>query len=141
MSTRIPTAAAAAAAAAATLALSLAMAAQAAEAMRVVRDPATGELRAPNAAEAAAFEKAEAQLRARSGKAGPVAPVEVRYPDGTVETKLSDDTMMYSVVTSAADGTLTMNCLPAREAQALVLKTSKKTTAAKAASKAGHAHP
>lgn len=131
-------------AAASALALALfvgaAMPAQAADAMRVVRDPATGELRAPNAAEVAAFEKAEAQLRARSGK--PVVaqqPTEIRYPDGTVETKLGEDTVMYSVVSSAADGTLTFDCLPAKEAQKFV-KSNKKSAAGKAAAKVGHDH-
>jgi len=59
----------AAAAVATALALAAPAAGQAAEAMRVVRDPQTGELRGPTAAEAAAFEKAAAQLsrRARTG--------------------------------------------------------------------------
>jgi len=121
------------------LALASPMAANAAEAMRVVRDPVTGELRAPNAAEMAAFQKAEAQLRAAKGKPAVSAPVEVRYPDGTVETKLDDDTVMYSVVSAAADGTLTMDCLPAKEAAKFVKSPSKKSST-KPAGKADHAH-
>ncbi len=131
------------AAATAVLSLSLAapMAAQAADAMRVVKDPVTGELRGPTAAEAAAFDKAEAQLRASRGQpAGKApAPVEIRHPDGSVETKLGDDTMMYSVVTSGEDGALTLHCLPAKEAQKLV-KSGKKSSVAKAASKSGASH-
>lgn len=122
----------------------MAPAAYAADAMRVVKDAATGELRAPTAAEAAAFEKAEAQLRAASGKQQrtPQAPVEIRYPDGTVETKLGEDTMMYSVVSAAADGTLSMNCLPAKEAEAFVKGAAKKpSSAGNSAAKASHAHP
>ena len=122
-------------AAAIALAMTLAapVAADAAEAMRVVRDPQTGELRGPTAAEAAAFEKAEAQLRAaRGGKAAqrPSAPQEITYPDGTVETPLGDDTVMSSVATLAPDGSIRMHCLPAQQARNLV-KGSKKTTAAK----------
>ena len=105
--------------------------------MRVVRDPLTGEMRAPNAAESAAFEKAEAQLRLRSGKPV-VQPAEVRYPDGTIETKLGDDTMMYAVVASAADGSLTFDCLPAKATQKLML--SKKTSSVTTAAKVGHVH-
>ena len=120
------------------------LAAQAAEAMRVVRDPATGELRGPTAAEAAAFEKAEAQLRAaRGGKAGaakPQTPVEIHYPDGTVETKLGEDTMMYSVVRENGDGTLAMQCLPAKQAREFV-KSPKKSSAAKLQAKVSHVHP
>ena len=56
------------------------LAAHAASALRVVRDPLTGELRGPNAAEVAAFEKAEAQLRQRNGKAAPPKqPVEIHH--------------------------------------------------------------
>jgi hypothetical protein len=127
------------------MSLGLPMAAQAAEAMRVVRDPVTGELRGPTAAEAAAFEKAEQQLRAQSGKSlTPKAQVDIRYPDGTIETKLGDDSMMYSVVKENGDGSLAMACLPAQQAQAFVKSNGKKATALKAAGKTakttGHNH-
>ena len=130
---------------AATLALAFTMStpitSAAAEAMRVVRDPVTGELRAQNAAEAAAFEKAEAQLRAAKvakGEARAPAPVEIRHPDGSVEMQLGDDTHMYSIATSGADGSLTLDCVPAKEAQKR-LKSSKKASA-KTAGKVGHEH-
>ena len=129
-------------AAACALALTLAapLSAQAAEKMREVRDPVTGEFRAPNAAEAAAFEKAEAALRARSGKAQR-QPTQIRHPDGSVEMKLDEDTMMYSVVAAGEDGALTMACLPAKEAREFVKATSsKKPVAAKAAAKGAHVH-
>lgn len=119
------------------------LAASAADAMRVVRDPATGELRAPNAAEAAAFEKAEAQLRqsqaAAKGKAAiSKGPTEIRYADGTVETKLGEDSMMFSVVSSDENGNLTFDCLPAEEAKKFVKAT--KSSKAKAKAKVNHAH-
>jgi hypothetical protein len=119
------------------LALALPMPAMAADAMRVVRDPVTGELRGPTAAEAAAFEKAEAQLRAKRGEQ-PAQPVEIRHPDGSVETKLGEDTRMYSVVRANEDGTLAMTCLPAAQAEAFV-KSSTSTFAARPAAKASHA--
>ena len=121
------------------MSLSAPMAASAAEAMRVVRDPQTGELRGPTAAEAAAFEKAEAQLRAaRSGKPAQrtLAPQEIIHPDGTIEVQLDEDSMMSSVATVGADGALRMHCLPAKQAQSLV-KSSKKAPVAKTAAKAG----
>ncbi|MEO5735167.1 MAG: hypothetical protein ABIN96_18335 [Rubrivivax sp.] len=101
------------------------LAAHAADALRVVRDPSSGELRAPNAAEAAAFEKAEARLRAQQAaasgaKAGPKPGTEIRYPDGTIETKLGDDTHMTAVVSLADDGSLTEACMPAPEAETWV---------------------
>lgn len=117
-------------------ALIVPMATHAAEAMRVVRDPQTGELRGPTAAEAAAFAKAEAQLRAaKSGKAATAtaAPQEITHPDGSIETPLGEDTMLSSVVTLEADGTMRMHCLPARQAAALVKQSSKKVVAAKTA--------
>ncbi len=110
--------------AAAALAVVLAMlpaGAGAAEAMRVVRDPVTGELRAPNAAEAAALDKADAQLRAgRSSKGQPAKEVVIHHPDGSDELKLGEDSQMYSVVSEGADGALNFDCLPAKEAQAFV---------------------
>ena len=125
------------------LAMTAPMVASAAEALRVVRDPATGELRAPNAAEAAAFEKAEAQLRqAQAGAKGKASvnkgPTEIRYADGTVETKLGEDSMMYSVVSSDENGNLSFDCLPAEEAKKFVKAT--KSTKAKAKAKVNHAH-
>jgi hypothetical protein len=119
-------------------ALGLAAPTHAAEALRVVRDAVTGELRGPTAAEAAAFAKAEAALRASKGQPAVKTPVEITYPDGTVETKLDEDSMMFSVVRENGDGTLAMACLPAKEAKAFVKGTKK--TSAKAEAKVSHAH-
>lgn len=132
--------------AAAVMALSASLAApltaDAAEALRVVRDPVTGELRGPTAAEAAAFAKAEAQLRAannpKAAKAPP--PQEILYPDGTVELKTTEDDMMYSVVAEAGDGSLKFDCLPAKAAQKFVKNAGKKAPVTKTAAKASHDH-
>lgn len=126
------------------LTLAMPLAAQAAEAMRVVRDPVTGEMRGPTAAEAAAYEKAAAQIRLKNGPA--TAPAEVAYPDGTVETKLGDDTIMYSVVRATEDGGLAMACLPGSQVGAFhkaagkAPKASVKNVAAKTKAKVNHAH-
>lgn len=113
------------------LSLVLPLAAQAGEAMRVVRDPATGELRGPTAAEAAALQRSEAQLRAKSVTAvGAVAPgTEIVYPDGTVETKLGEESQLYSVIRANEDGSLSMECLPAKQAQAWVKNNNARTKA------------
>jgi hypothetical protein len=123
------------------------LAAHAAEGLREVRDPVTGEMRGPNAAEVAAFARAEAQLRQQKGLAAAVQPqTEIVHPDGAVELKLGDDTMLYSVVRANEDGSLAMACLPAKEAKAFVSKSAKGSAAAKAKAKAltqahgGHRH-
>jgi hypothetical protein len=120
------------------------LSASAGEAMRIVRDPVTGEMRGPTAAEAAAFAKAEAQLRLGSSgsKAVVKTPVEIRYPDGTVETKLDEDSMMFSVVSANEDGTLSFDCLPAQEAKQFMKDkaASKSGTKAKTAAKVKHDH-
>lgn len=112
--------------------LSMGSAVQAASAMRVVLDPKTGELRAPTAAEAQAFEKAEAALRAAnqsaSGKTAtkPVGGVEIRYADGTVERTLGEEDMMYSVVSTDEKGDLKFACLPGPAAQKAVKAAGRK---------------
>ena len=116
------------------LSLAASLPARAADAMRVVKDPVSGELRPPTAAEAAAFDKAQAALGVR-GKGQPQAPVEIHHPDGSVETKLGEDTRMYSVVSSDADGKLAFDCLPAQEAKKFVK--GKKPLPSKTAAKVG----
>jgi len=131
-------------AAALALGLVLPLSTQAAEAMRVVRDPVTGELRAPTAAEAAAMQKAEARQRAKSrNTAAPKAVTEIVHPDGSVEMPLDEDSQMFSVVRSNEDGTLSMACLPAKQAQAWVKhngpgKAASSKGAAKASAAKGH---
>jgi hypothetical protein len=127
------------------LTLSIPFTAQAADAMRVVRDPVTGEMRGPTAAEAAAFERAAAQLRQASGKA-PTGPTEIRYADGTIETKLGDDSMLYSVVRANEDGSLAMDCLPGKQVQsfhqsaAKAAKTGAKAVSTKTKARTAHVH-
>ena len=112
--------------------------AAAAEAMTVVRDRETGELRAPNATELAALKAAEAQA-GKSRAAARSAPVETRHANGAVEMTLDDSTTMYSVATRNADGTVALQCLPAAQAQKVV-KTGKTSVAGKAAKKVNHDH-
>ena len=122
-------------------------AANAADAMRVVRDPQTGELRGPTAAEAEAFQKAEAQMRAAPTGKPPLkrtlAGKEIIHANGTVEMPLGEDSMMYSVATVSTDGVLRMDCLPAKQAQSLIKSSTnslKKTSVTRAVTKADHEH-
>lgn len=141
---QIPTAALPTRAAHVALALALALtlaaplAAHAAEGLRVVRDPVTGELRGPNAAEIAAFEKAEAQLRSKGKQ--PAPSVDIRHPDGTIETTLDPDTVMYSVVREGKNGVLVTACLPAKQANEFVLSAKKTSSMKHTKTKADHVH-
>jgi hypothetical protein len=87
-----------------------------AHAQRVTRDSATGELRAPTAAEVKAMDSsAKRSSRAvgiHSGKADPQA---VRLPDGSVMQELTTDTLMYSVARKNADGSISQYCVPGSE--------------------------
>jgi hypothetical protein len=115
------------------LAMALPMAAHAAEAMRVVRDPVTGELRAPTAAEVEAMKRAEAQQKSRGPRIATTtaAPTEIVHPDGTVEMPLGEDSHMASVVRLNEDGSLTSACMPAKQAKAWVQNGGKPMPAAK----------
>jgi len=105
------------------LVLSFSPAAQAADGvgMRIVRDPVTGQLRAPTADEAKAMDDAEAKARADRAAANPAgtadsrAPVEVRTSNG-VRYRVNDSFLSYSVMTRKADGTLAMQCVTGKEA-------------------------
>ena len=85
--------------------------------LKVVRDSVSGQLRAPTGAEAQAMaEQDMANLKAK-GKAsvgiltGTEAPQQQMTASGAVRMELSEDTMVYSVVKRAADGSLEMQCV------------------------------
>jgi hypothetical protein len=114
--------------------------AAAAEAMTVVRDRETGELRAPNATEMAALKAAETQAaKSRTQQSTRSAPTEIQHANGAVEMTLDDSSTMYSVATRNADGTVALQCLPAAEAQKVV-KTGKTAVASKTVRKVSHDH-
>jgi hypothetical protein len=114
---------------AATLALAgaLPMAAQAGEEMRVVRDPETGQLRAPNAAEARALDRAAARLRGAttSSTAEPAAPQVRVLPSGALSADLDESTLMYSVARTNEDGSLDRFCVQGADKAQAVLKAPK----------------
>jgi hypothetical protein len=83
--------------------------------MTVVRDPATGQLRAPTAAELRALQQASGQAR----RTGPdqARPPTVR-PDGVKAATLGERGMVYSVITRAPDGSLHQHCVEGEGAAA-----------------------
>ena|ERR1700712_871997 len=84
-----------------------------AQGMRIVRDPVTGQLRAPTAEEYQAMQAEEAKASAARKAVAPAAaaPVPVRRADGSVKLMLDESNMSYSVVTRNADGSLTEQCV------------------------------
>jgi hypothetical protein len=91
------------------------------ESMTVVRDPQTGKLRAPTAAEVR-------DLRTRSARPNgqpvqpPVPPKSSVRADGTRAIDLGDRALVYSVITRAADGKLVGHCVAGADAAARALE-------------------
>jgi hypothetical protein len=71
-----------------------------------VRDPQTGELRAPTAAEAQALYGTSTLKRKV-----PAQHVETVGPGGSRKVQLGRSALVYSVVTRGADGTLSEQCV------------------------------
>lgn len=77
--------------------------------MLVVKDPVTGQLRAPTADEAAALTAAPAANSATAGATASEAPKVIPGPGGGVGVKLDDSTRVYSVAKRNADGTVSLS--------------------------------
>ncbi len=75
--------------------------------MVVVRDPQTGELRAPTAAELQALRAAQRPSPAQQ----PTQSKSVVRPDGTRSLNLGERGMTYTTLTRNADGKLVEQCL------------------------------
>ena len=88
------------------------------ESMVVVRDPLTGQLRAPTADE---LKELRAKAPASAGLAAPRAAATMNRRDGSRGVRLGEKSMVYEVVTRGPDGKLTSECVhreadPTREA-------------------------
>lgn len=95
--------------------------ASAQEGMTVVRDPQTGKLRAPTAAELRA-------LRARVERPTTMlAPQSTMRPDGTRAIDLGERAMVYSVMTRNADGSLAAHCVKGEEGAAKAIENKPET--------------
>ena len=76
-------------------------------ALRVVRDKATGKLRAPNADELKAMEQSERAARKARGLTEGAAPVQVtRRADGTLAARLGPEYLMTLKAERRADGSV-----------------------------------
>ena len=92
--------------------------------MRVARDPASGQLRAPTAAESKALDAKS--TRAPVGMVtGTANPQPVLRADGSTALELDASTMVYTVARRAADGSIEMVCVNGSEAANLAVKTKK----------------
>lgn len=109
--------------------------------MRIVKDPVSGQLRAPTADEAAALERAgRAQRRAPRGLiTGRMNPAAIRHADGTVEQELDESSLAYTVMTRNADGTTSMVCVTGAEAADAAMNGKQSASKAAKASKE-HTH-
>lgn len=113
--------------------------------MRIVRDPVTGQLRAPTAEEAQAMDAAAAKARADATAAAPEsnpdtrAPVEIRSANG-VRYRVNDSFLSYSVITRKADGSLAMQCVTGKEAAEKLVRDPKAATSAVAHSHKEHTY-
>ena len=98
--------------------------------LRVFKDPATGQLRAPTHEELAA-ERASRSLTRAAPSAGLITgkpnPQAVFHLDGTVEQELDDSSLMYSMATRAADGSVNLVCVTGAQQAESVLKGRKAT--------------
>lgn len=87
--------------------------------MIIVRDPVSGQLRAPTAAEFQELQRQAARVRASADKGAADPALQVTHkPDGTQRVLLRDKGMVYSVVTRDARGTLQRQCVDAAGAAA-----------------------
>lgn len=82
---------------------------------RVVRDAATGKLRAPTADEHAELDQQQAG-KARMMRAAPKSTLSRAHKSGGRGSRLTDEFMSSSVVVKAADGTLVQQCFDSHDA-------------------------
>ena len=82
------------------------------EGMVVVRDPLTGQLRAPTADE---LKELRAKTPATAGLAAPRTPATITRGDGSRGVRLGEKGMVYDVVTRGPDGKLTHECVQGQD--------------------------
>ncbi len=105
--------------------------------VQIVKDPATGELRAPTHQEFKALEKQAKKTKGKSLGLISGHPVRgpVHRPDGSVSMELDESSMAYSVMTRNADGSMNFNCVTGADTAEQLVE-GKKVSAAKM----GHSH-
>lgn len=114
------------------LAAAMLMAASPAHAIKVVKDPATGQLRAPTADEVRAeqatqgLKNAKTAAQPRGLLTGKVNPAPIVKADGTIFQEMDESTVVYSTVTRNADGTLDFDCVQGKETADAIVNGKKK---------------
>jgi len=98
----------------------------------VAKDPETGALRAPTAAEAQALQGKSASGRQSAAASQPrglltgkVNPAPVYHRDGTVEQELDESSQSFSVAVRNADGGIDTACVTGAEAAQAIVKGKK----------------
>ena len=84
--------------------------------LRVVKDPVTGQLRAPTAEEIKAMQDQENKAKAAQRSAPAARTMPRRNAYGGLSHNVGERFMTYSVVRRDADGNLTMQCVTGAEA-------------------------
>jgi hypothetical protein len=114
---------------AAALAMPTAMAADkdGSNGMRVMRDPVTGQLRAPTHEEFKQMQEDERAAKAsspaaRTAPASIAAPVQLQRQDGSRGMRVGKAFMSYAVVTRKSDGSLDMDCVTGDESAQKVVQ-------------------
>lgn len=96
--------------------------------MRVVRDPVTGQLRAPTHEEFKKMQederaaKASAPAARATSAASASAPVQMQRQDGSKGMRVGKAFMSYAVVTRKSDGSLDMDCVTGDESAQKVVQ-------------------
>jgi hypothetical protein len=94
----------------------------AASGMRVFVDPATGQIREPEAWEEQELSRQQQREALREGRMNPrgerqmTSAAPIYLPSGAVGMQLGEDQMNYSAAKVNPDGTLSTECLPGRQA-------------------------
>ena len=90
--------------------------------MRVVRDPVTGQLRAPTHEE---FKAMQDEEKARAAKAPARAPASIAprsHPSGARGARMTDESMSHTVLMRQPDGSLLAQCFGSHEEAQAALK-------------------
>lgn len=107
-------------------------ASSAASGMRVFIDPATGQLREPEAWEEQALSNQQLNKASREGRMNlreenqMTSGEPIYLPNGAVGMQLGEDQMNYSVARVNPDGSLSTECLPSKQAATQWLKNGAK---------------
>jgi len=102
--------------------------------MVVFIDPATGQIRQPDASEIGGLVSPAGSVAPKAPASA--APAMLQGPGGAVGARLGEDSLTYMVVTTAPDGKLAMDCVTGEKAAAARVADSPATTFVSPAPKA-----